>query len=108
SARDQIPQLLKRAGPLVTNLIFLKLNPIQEGGEVAVAILLPARLELLRPFGVGRRVVPFVHGRWRPLKDIELLRMLAQMRNALDRRGSRPDDTYPFVPEFVQASGGIP
>src|SRR5215831_1783675 len=33
--------------------------------------------------------------------------MLAQMWYALNRRGPRPNNAYPFVVQFVQAPGGV-
>ncbi len=42
------------------------------------------------------------------MKDVELLRMLTQMRYALDRRRASPDDTYSLVLELVQSPSSIP
>src|SRR5438552_16176655 len=68
---------------------------------------LPAGLEGLYPFWISRLVAALIHGRRRALEHVELLRVLAQMRHALNRGGPGPDDAYAFVVQFVQAPGGI-
>src|SRR5438094_9609560 len=68
---------------------------------------LPAGLEGLYPFWISRLVAALIHGRRRALEHVELLRVLAQMRHALNRGGPSPDDAYAFVVQFAQVPGGI-
>src|SRR6266436_1372270 len=68
---------------------------------------LPSGTERARPFGIGRLVAAFVHRGRSPLEHVELHRVLAEMRDALDRGRAGPDDADALVPQLVQAAGGI-
>src|SRR5579863_4756105 len=68
---------------------------------------LPARSQRPHPFRIGRLVAALVNRRRRALEHVELLGVLAQMRDALDRGRARPDDSHAFVSELMQAAGGI-
>ena len=90
-------EILEEAGPLVADQIFLDGDPGQDGAEVVVPMGLPSGLERLHPFRIGRLVAAHVHRRRRALEHVELLRVLAEMRHALNRGRAGADDAHALV-----------
>src|SRR3954468_173578 len=76
--------------------------------EVALALLLPARLQRFRPFRIGRRVAALVDGRRGALKHVEVLGISAEVRNQLYASGAGADECDPLVSQLVQSPAGIP
>src|ERR1700744_221406 len=76
--------------------------------EVALAFLLPARLQRRGPLRVGRLVTPYVHRRRRPLKHEEVLSVSAEVRNQLDAGRTRTDQRHALVMQLVQSAVGVP
>ena len=78
-----------------------------EDVEVVHPALLPAGGQGLDPFGVGRTIAAFVHGRGRALENVKVLRILGEIGDALDGRRAGADNRHALVGEFVQVAGGI-
>ena len=76
--------------------------------EVALALLLPARLQRFRPFRIGRRVAALVDGRRGALKHVEVLGISAEVRNQLYAGGPGSDQRDPLVSQLVESAAGIP
>src|SRR3954451_5986901 len=76
--------------------------------EVALALLLPARLQRFRPFRIGRQVVALVDGRGGALKYIEVLGISTEVRNQLYAGGAGADECDPLVSELVQSTAATP
>jgi hypothetical protein len=70
--------------------------------EVVHPLGLPAGLQVPRPFRVGQLVAAVVDIGRRALEDIQVLRVLAEERHALDRGGAGADDRDPLVAEPVE------
>src|SRR2546423_11192045 len=60
-----------------------------------------------RPVGIGRAVAADVDRRRGPLEHVEVLRRLAEMRDALHRRGPRADDADPLVVQAVEGAVAV-
>ena len=59
------------------------------------------------PVGIGLAVVAHVDRRRRALEDVELLGRLAEVGDALDRRGAGADDADALVGELVEVPVGV-
>src|SRR5580704_14090169 len=70
-------------------------------------MLLPARLQRLDPFRVGRPIAANVDRRRRALEHVQMLRVLSEMRHALNRRRAGANNGDALVAELVEISVGI-
>ena len=75
--------------------------------EILAPFALPARLQRLRPVRIGRLVAAQVHRRRRALEDVQLLRVGADVRHALNRRRAGADDRDALVGELRQTAAVI-
>ena len=89
--------------PAVLHQVFLGEPPGHQGVEVVHPVLLPAGLKVLSPLRVRRTVVANIDGRRCALEDEQLLGGLAQMRHALNGRGTGANDRDALVLQAGQA-----
>ena len=92
--------------PAVAHQILLGLLAGHRGGEVAHALLLPARLEALEPLLVGGAVVPHADRRRRPLEDVDVLGSAGEVGHDLDGGRAGTDDADALVGELVHRRRG--
>ncbi len=75
--------------------------------EIALTLLLPARLQRLGPFRIGWGVVARVDGGRGALEHVEVFRVPREEGHNLDPRGTRADDPDALIRESIQTTGGI-
>ena len=79
----------------------------ENGGEVLLPLLLPARLQAGRPAHVGGMVVARIDAGGRALEYIQLLGGFAEIGHALHRGGAGADDADPLVAQAGEVAVGI-
>jgi len=94
-------------GPPVGDEVLLREPSRHQGAEVVDAALLPPRLQARGPLRISGPVPPHVDRRRRPLEHVEVLRPLAEVRNALHGGRTGPDDAHPLVLEPDQVPVGV-
>ena len=99
-------QVADDVGPAVVHQVFGREPARHKGVEVVHALLLPTRLQRLRPRRIGGPVVAHVDGRRGSLEHVELIGVLTQVRYALNRRRSRSDDSDALTFQSDEATLG--
>jgi hypothetical protein len=100
-------QVADDVGPPVGHQILRLGNAADQVVEVVHPPLLPTRLQLLRPLGVGGPVVAHVDGRRRALEHVELLGAGPEVRHALHGRGTGTDDADHLVAQPGEPTRGV-
>ena len=96
-----------QVGPAVVDQVDLEFGARDDRGEVGHTLALPAGLEALCPFGVGRTVITHIDRGGRALEDEELLGACAEVRHALHGGGTGADDADPLVLQAGEAAIAI-
>ncbi len=104
---QQTAQVADDVGPSVIDQILVLEAAGDQHVEIFHAMLLPSRFQRLDPFGIGRTIPPDIYRGGGTLEYVEMLRVLRQERDALDRCRTGADNRDALVAELVQIPIGI-